>query len=166
MLRTAPHDPPEGPAVHPFDRLRARVAAFVDARDWQQFHSPKNLAMCLSVEAGELLELYLWSREGPGPHPPGAGPPERARIAEEAADVLISLLNFAAATDLDLPAVALAKLEALERKYPVEQARGSAVKGSALAGAHARAHAEARATRLPGDAPGDGAADDARFEER
>ncbi len=153
------------PDPHPFDHLRRRVADFVDARDWQQFHSPKNLAMCLSVEAGELLELYLWSREGPGPHPPGAGQPARARIAEEAADVLISLLNFAAATDLDLPAVALAKLEALERKYPVEQARGSAVKGSALGqtgGAHARAHAEARATRLPGDAArGDRGIDDA-----
>lgn len=130
---------------HPFEHLRRRVADFVAARDWQQFHSPKNLAMCLGVEAGELLELYLWSREGPGPHPPGAGQPDRARIAEEAADVLISLLNFAAATDLDLPAVALAKLDALERKYPVEQARGNALKGTA----HAAAHPEARPTRLP-----------------
>lgn len=143
---------PDTTPAHPFDTLRARVAAFVDARDWQQFHSPKNLAMCLSVEAGELLELYMWTRDGDGPHPPGAGQPDRARIAEEAADVLISLLNFAAATDLDLPAVALAKLAALEEKYPVEQARGSAVKGSVLQEtAHARAHAAPRETRLPGE---------------
>lgn len=121
--------------MHPFDTLRARVDAFVDARDWQQFHTPRNLAACLSVEAAELLELYMWTREGPGPHPPGAGPPDRARVEEEAADVLISLLNFAATTGLDLPAIALRKLDALERKYPVAQARGNALKGSALAAA-------------------------------
>ncbi len=119
--------------MHPFDRLRARLEAFVAARDWQQFHAPKNLAACLSVEAGELLELYMWTREGPGPHPPGAGPPPRDRIEDEAADVLISLLNFAAATDLDVLGAAARKLDRLEHKYPVDQARGSALRAAALA---------------------------------
>lgn len=123
--------------MHAFDALREQVADFVAARDWAQFHSPKNLAMCLSVEAAELLELYLWTRDGDGPHPAGAGGPERARIEEEAADVLISLINFAAVTGLDLPAIAMKKLAALERKYPVERARGNALKGDALARAAA-----------------------------
>lgn len=119
--------------MHPFDQLRARLEAFVAARDWQQFHAPKNLAACLSVEAGELLELFMWTREGPGPHPPGAGPPPRARVEDEAADVLISLLNFAAASDLDVLGAAQRKLDRLEDKYPVEQARGSALRADALA---------------------------------
>lgn len=112
--------------------LQAQLEAFVEARDWGQFHTPKNLAACLSVEAGELLELYMWTGEGPGPHPPGAGPPDRARIEDEAADVLLSLLNFASATGVDLLAVTEAKLKRLESKYPVNLSKGSAVKSALL----------------------------------
>lgn len=114
--------------MHPFEALRERLAAFVAARDWAQFHSPKNLAACLSVEASELLELYLWTREGPGPHPPGAGAPDRARVEAEVGDVFLCLLNFCAANDVDLVAVANAKLDDVGRKYPVELAHGSAEK--------------------------------------
>ena len=71
--------------------LRTRLRAFNAARDWGQYHSPRNLAMALSVEAGELLELYLWSADD-GPQPPVA---ERLpKVADEAADVFICLLNF------------------------------------------------------------------------
>jgi NTP pyrophosphatase (non-canonical NTP hydrolase) len=112
------------------DALRARLAAFVAARDWGQFHTPKNLAICLDVEASELLELYMWRREGDGPHPPGAGPPPEARIREELGDVLISLLNFADRVGLDPIACAEDKLLTLESKYPAETVRGSAVKAS------------------------------------
>lgn len=110
--------------------LKSRLAAFTEARDWGQFHTPRNLAACLSVEAAELLELYMWTREGPGPHPPGAGPPPEARIREEVADVLLSLLNFAAVVGVDPVQAALDKLNILENKYPVHLARGSAVKAS------------------------------------
>ncbi len=113
---------------HPFDTLRADVAAFVAAREWRQFHSPRNLATCLAVEASELLELFMWTREGEGPHPPGAGPPPHEAIEGEVADVLISLLNFCAVSGVDPLAAARAKLAALEQKYPVSLARGSAVK--------------------------------------
>ncbi len=120
--------PRGGVSEHPYDEIRRRLKRFVDDRDWSQFHSPKNLATCVTVEAGELLELFLWTREGPGPHPPGAGPPEPARIQDEMADVFISLLNLAAEVGVDLPRAAAHKLEALEHKYPVALARGSAVK--------------------------------------
>lgn len=111
-----------------FEDLQAQVAAFSAARDWRQFHSPKNLAACLSVEAGELLELFMWTREGPGPHPPGAGAPPADAVADEVADVLISLLNFCAVSGIDPVAAARSKLQRLEQKYPVDLARGSAVK--------------------------------------
>ena len=111
-----------------FEALKERLEAFVLARDWRQFHSPKNLAACLSVEAGELLELFMWTREGPGPHPPGAGAPDPARVEEEVADVFLSLLNFCMVSDIDLAAVTQAKLDALEGKYPVALSKGSAVK--------------------------------------
>lgn len=113
---------------HPYDAVAQRLEHFVGVREWAPFHTPKNLAACLSVEASELLELYMWTREGPGPHPPGAGEPEPARVREEAADVFLSLLNFARASGIDLAEAAQAKLDTLELKYPVELARGSAVK--------------------------------------
>ncbi|MCB9523019.1 MAG: nucleotide pyrophosphohydrolase [Myxococcales bacterium] len=118
--------------MHPFDALRDRLAHFVEARDWAQFHTPKNMAACVSVEAAELLELFMWTREGPGPHPPGAGPPDRAKVEAEVGDVLLCLLNFCAAADIDLLAAAQAKLTATEAKYPVDKARGVALKSTAL----------------------------------
>lgn len=118
--------------MHRYEALIERLKAFAAAREWQPFHTPRNLATCVSVEAGELLELYLWTREGPGPHPPGAGPPDPARLREEAADVLISLLQFAEVAGIDLLAAAEDKLDALAQKYPVALSRGSAVKSPAV----------------------------------
>jgi NTP pyrophosphatase (non-canonical NTP hydrolase) len=105
--------------------LQARVRAFADARDWGQFHSPRNLAMALSVEASELLELYLWSTDA-GPQPAEAS--RSPRVAEEAADVLICLLNFADRAGIDLEAAFTAKLAAAEEKYPVDRVKGLALK--------------------------------------
>jgi NTP pyrophosphatase (non-canonical NTP hydrolase) len=117
-----------GAAMHPFDLLTSRLSDFVAAREWRQFHTPRDMAMCLNVEAAELLELFLWTREGPGPHPAGAAPPSKAPLEEEAADVLISLLGFCDVAGIDLLDATARKLTALEDKYPVEHARGSAVK--------------------------------------
>lgn len=105
--------------------LTADVRAFTEARDWARFHSPRNLAMALSVEAAELLELFLWSRDD-GPQPPVAA--REARVAEEAADVLMCLLNLADRSGIDLAQALREKLAAAERKYPVERVRGSALK--------------------------------------
>lgn len=105
--------------------LTAEVRAFADARDWARFHSPRNLAMALSVESSELLELYLWcDDEGPQPLHPDRQP----RVAEEAADVLMCLLNFADRAGIDLAEALRAKLVDAEAKYPVDKARGRALK--------------------------------------
>ncbi|MFA5625247.1 MAG: nucleotide pyrophosphohydrolase [Bradymonadales bacterium] len=92
---------------------------FNDARHWAQFHSPRNLAMALSSEAAELLSLFLWcTDEGPQP----ASEQRRAKVAEEAADCLICLLNFCDRAGVDLGEAFLAKLEKNEANYPVERA--------------------------------------------
>lgn len=101
------------------------MRTFVDERDWAQFHSPRNLAMALSVEAGELLELYLWSTDD-GPQP--AVSSRQERVAGEAADVLMCLLNFCSAAEIDLAAALEAKLEVARQKYPAERVRGRALK--------------------------------------
>lgn len=105
--------------------LQARVLAFAEARDWSRYHSPRNLAMALVVEASELLELYLWTEDG-GPQPLR---PERApKVADEAADVLICLLNFCERAGIDLAAALDAKLDNAEAKYPVARVKGLAWK--------------------------------------
>jgi dCTP diphosphatase len=105
--------------------LQAEAQAFVRERDWEQFHSPRNLAMALSVEAAELLELYLWTRdEGPQP----ANPEREAAAADEAADVLLCLLNFCERAGIDLEQAFARKLAAAREKYPVDQVKGKALK--------------------------------------
>jgi NTP pyrophosphatase (non-canonical NTP hydrolase) len=101
--------------------LRARLKAFNEARDWGRYHAPRNLAMALSAEAGELLALYLWCRdEGPQPAV-GSRAPE---VPREIADVAICLLNLCEAAGVDLAAAVEQKLADNERKYPAEQVRG------------------------------------------
>lgn len=113
----------------PLGEIAAAIHAFNEARDWAQYHSPRNLAMSLSVEANELLELYLWSADG-GPQPPVStrGP----KVAEEAADVLITLLSFCQRANIDLAAAAQAKLARNAERYPVERARGRLEKAAEL----------------------------------
>jgi NTP pyrophosphatase (non-canonical NTP hydrolase) len=102
--------------------LQRRVAEFAAARDWDQFHSPKNLAMALSVEASELLEEFQWLTE----HQSGSLDPERLeRVRLEMADVLIYLLRLADKLDVDLPRAAADKLVLNEQKYPADRVRGS-----------------------------------------
>jgi dCTP diphosphatase len=114
-------------SVTTFAEIRDQIRAFNAERDWAQYHSPRNLAMALSVEAAELLELYLWSADT-GPQPPVA---ERIpRVAEEAADVAICLINFCDYAGVDLAAAIEAKMLANAKKYPAEQVRGKLEKHS------------------------------------
>lgn len=102
--------------------IRDELRRFVAARDWERYHSPRNLAMALGVEAAELMELYLWSAdEGPQPPVPERGP----RVAEEAADVLITLVMFCDRAGVDLAAAVQAKIARNAAKYPAERAAGS-----------------------------------------
>ena len=111
-----------------YDALRLRIETFVQERDWSQFHSPKNLAICLSVEASELLAHYTWTRQEGDDGPPGTQSPDTALITAEAADIFISLLNFCHVSGIDLLKATHEKLTVLESKYPVALSKGSAVK--------------------------------------
>ncbi len=121
--QTDPSTPPPAwsDAVTPIEELRAALRRFNAERDWGQYHSPRNLAMALSVEVGELLELYLWCADG-GPQP--AVHTRGPRVAEEAADVAICLLNFCNQADIDLSAAVQAKLAANAQRYPAGVVRG------------------------------------------
>src|ERR1700676_4210492 len=83
--------------------LRNKLRQFAAERDWDQFHSPKNLAMALSVEAAELLEHFQWLS---GPEAAAMAPEKRAKIGEELADVLLYLIRLADKLNIDLPTAA------------------------------------------------------------
>ena len=107
------------------DELARRVERFAEERDWQQFHSPKNLAMALTVEAAELQEHFQWltqeqSRE--------LSAEKLAAVEAEMGDVLIYLLRLADRLGVDLVAAAERKMDVNARNYPVDLARGNATK--------------------------------------
>ena len=111
--------------------LKARVLAFVQERDWEQFHSPKNLSMALAAETGELMEHFLWATPERS-YEIARDPAKRAKIAEELADVVIYALEFANMTGLDVSAAIEAKMVANAKKYPVEKAKGRSDKYTEL----------------------------------
>jgi dCTP diphosphatase len=102
--------------------LRHTLRQFAAERDWDQFHSPKNLAAALSVEAAELLEHFQWLTEEQSRN---LAPEAKAKVADELADVLIYLVRTADKLDVDLIAAARDKIARNAQKYPVEKARGS-----------------------------------------
>lgn len=111
--------------------LKKHVLAFARERDWEQFHSPKNLSMALAAEAGELLEHFLWATPEES-RTLARAPAKRGQIAEELADVVIYALEFANVTGLDLAAAIEAKMASNAQKYPVEKSRGRADKYTEL----------------------------------
>lgn len=122
---------PMSDATTTVGEIRERVLAFAHARDWEQFHSPKNLSMALAAEAGELMEHFLWA-ESKDSSAPLANPPKRVQIEDELADVVIYALEFANIAGIDLAQAIEAKLAKNAAKYPVEKARGSAKKYTEL----------------------------------
>ena len=107
--------------------LTSDVLAFRDARSWRQFHTPKDLALALNIEAGELAELFLWKTEAVA-NALAQDPEKHTSIADELADVLIYALLLANHYDIDLGEAVEAKLEKNAQKYPVDQAKGNARK--------------------------------------
>jgi len=103
--------------------LRRAVQAFVDERDWRQFHTPKNLAMSLAIEAAELMEHFQWLDVAESVAR-GRDPSCRDQIAEEIADVCCYLLSLVNALELDLSQAVRAKLVKNACKYPADEFRG------------------------------------------
>jgi len=114
--------------MHDLDELRTRLREFARERDWEQFHSPKNLASALIVEAAELLEHFQWLTRAES-ESLDAGTQDE--VEQELADVLIYLVRLADRLNVDLLAAAGRKIELNARKYPASQVRGSARKHDA-----------------------------------
>jgi NTP pyrophosphatase (non-canonical NTP hydrolase) len=105
--------------------LRDLVRQFVDERDWDKFHSPKNLATALSVEASELLEPFQWLASGDSQE---LGDAKLDGIRHEMADVLMYLIRLADKLDVDLFQAVLAKMDINRAKYPADKVRGDSRK--------------------------------------
>lgn len=100
-------------------KITEELRKFRDERDWAQFHNPKDLSIALSIEAGELLELFLWK---------SAGEADLEKVKEELADVLAYAFMLADKYNLDVAKIMQDKLAKNRLKYPVDKARGSAKK--------------------------------------
>ena len=111
------------------DQLRDALRDFTSARDWDQFHSPKNLAMALSVESAELLEVFQWVTESDSRN---LEPASKVAASEEIADVLLYLILLSDELGIDPLAAAERKMVANEQKYPVDKARGTSKKYTEL----------------------------------
>lgn len=112
-------------------QIKDKVLAFARQRDWEQFHSPKNLSMAIAAEAAELMEHFLWQSPEQSSRDVRTGE-MRAKVEEELADVMIFAVEFANMTGIDLAAAIEAKMQRNAEKYPVEKARGVSTKYDAL----------------------------------
>tara|TARA_B100000378_G_C18058070_1_gene414955 strand:+ start:3704 stop:4009 length:306 start_codon:yes stop_codon:yes gene_type:complete len=101
--------------------VRQALVEFVRERDWDQFHTPANLAKSISIEAGELLECFQWGDEG-----------DDARVREELADVMTYCMLLAMRLGVELDEIVVEKLAVTAEKYPVERAKGRSAKYDAL----------------------------------
>ena len=106
-------------------RLRDAIRAFTDERDWDQFHTPKNLAGSISIEAGELLEQFQWLERGTADE---LGASRLKNVRHELADVLTYLIRLADKLDVDLASAVTEKLELNRAKYPADKVRGDSRK--------------------------------------
>jgi NTP pyrophosphatase (non-canonical NTP hydrolase) len=109
--------------MNDIELITSKLIQFRDARDWAQFHNPKDLALAINVEAGELLELFLW-REASNADP--------ERVKEELADIFAFAFLMAHRYGFDVKKIILDKIESNDRKYPVEKSKGNAKKYNEL----------------------------------
>jgi len=110
-------------SVQNIQDLSQRLADFARVRDWEQFHSPKNLAMALAGEAGELLEHFQWLSEAQSKE---LAPDKREAVALELADILIYLLRLGERLDVDVLDAAYRKMAINESRYPAHKVKGDA----------------------------------------
>lgn len=109
-----------------YQQLVKRIREFTEARNWSQFHDPKNLAISLQLEASEVLELFQWTQDNQ------VNPKKREELADELADVFYWLIKLSDHYDIDLASALDAKMDKNEQKYPVEKAKDSANKYTEL----------------------------------
>ena len=129
MTRNSQPDTREAPAIprDSLDGLNRRLLTFARERDWEQFHSPKNLAMALAGECGELLEHFQWLSEGQSA---SLDAEKKREVGREMADILIYLIRLSERLDLDLVGAAYEKIGINESRYPVHKVRGDARRAS------------------------------------
>ena len=106
-------------------KLKLQLREFAEARDWNQFHSPKNLSMALSIEVAEILEHFQWLTEEQSNNLPKK---KLKEIESELADTLIYLIRLADKLNLNLLSAAQNKIKLNEKKYPVDKSKGNAIK--------------------------------------
>lgn len=111
------------------EQLRKRLAAFARERDWEQFHSPKNLSMALIAEAAELVEHFQWLKEDESFQ---LSPEKLEEVRLELADIQIFLIRIADQLGVDLVQAAQDKTDKNEKRFPVEKVKGVAVRGTDL----------------------------------
>jgi len=111
--------------VNELEELRIRISNFASERDWDQFHSPKNLSMALIVEAGELVEHFQWLKQSESHELPKE---KLKAVEEELADILVYLIRIADQLDIDLLSAANRKMNSNAAKYPADLVRGSSRK--------------------------------------
>jgi NTP pyrophosphatase (non-canonical NTP hydrolase) len=111
--------------VQSLDQIKHRLREFAAERDWDQFHSPKNLAMALIVEAAELVEHFQWLTEEQSQ---ALSPDKLAEVEQEIADIQIYLIRLADKLGVDMEKAVNAKIELNAKKYPADKVRGKAVK--------------------------------------
>ena len=116
-------------ATNQIQRLQEAIQKFARDRDWEQFHTPKNLAMAMSVEAAEVVEIFQWLTDEQSK---SLTSEKVAALADELADTYIFLLKIAAHYAIDINQAALDKIQKNELKYPVAKARGSSKKYTEL----------------------------------
>jgi len=116
-----------------FSTILERIQQFRDDRDWEQFHTPRNLTAALSIEAAELQEIFLWKTDSESTDYMTSDE-GHSRISDEVADVLIYTLLFAETAKIDVQKAIIGKLKKNEEKYPVNLSKGKAAKYDELGG--------------------------------
>ena len=106
-----------------FEEILKELIKFRDERDWEQFHNPKDLAIALNIEAGELLELYLWKNHDEA---------DKEKVKEELADIFSFAFLLADRYNLDVKEIILNKIQTNAQKYPIAKAKGTAKKYNEL----------------------------------
>jgi dCTP diphosphatase len=125
VIRTLPFNSGDADMTDSLAELQAELDAFVEERSWAQFHTPKNLAMGVAIEAAEIMEHFQWCTAEESYSLPRE---KRAEVANEIGDVLMYLLGLGRALDIDVIAAARDKLVLNREKYPVEKAKGRSTK--------------------------------------